>query len=114
SVAWNASRHARASRDEVMAYQNQRLRRLVTHAYRAVPYYRALFDRHGISPDKIRSIADLASVPVTTKRDLQRTPIEDLIAHGLDQDRLIVRTTSGSSCETLSVRHTWHEVRVHS
>ena len=114
SIAWNVARHARASRDEVIAYQNERLRRLVNHAYRTVPYYRALFDRHGISPDQIRSVADLASVPVTTKRDLQRAPMRDLIAHGLDPDRLIVHTTSGSSGEPLSIRHTWLEERVGS
>jgi phenylacetate-CoA ligase len=100
------ARHARASRDEIVAYQSEHLRRLVSHAYRNVPYYRALFDRHGVAPHHVRTVADLALIPVTTKRDLQRAPAVEAVARGLDPDRLLVHTTSGSSGEPLSIRRT--------
>jgi phenylacetate-CoA ligase len=112
STAWSVARHARASRDEVVAYQSQHLRRLITHAYRNVPYYRALFDRHGIAPHDIRTAADLTLIPVTTKRDLQQAPAEDLVARGLDPDLLLVHRTSGSSGEPLTIRRTWLEERL--
>ena len=41
STVWSVTRHARAFRDEIVAYRNRHLRRLVDHAYRNVPYYRA-------------------------------------------------------------------------
>ena len=97
STVWSVARHARASRDEIVAYQSAHLRRLVSHAYRSVPYYRALFDRHGVAPHHVRTVADLALIPVTTKRDLQRAPAVEVVARGLDPDRLLVHTTSGSS-----------------
>jgi phenylacetate-CoA ligase len=112
STWWKVARHAHASRDEIVAYQSEHLRRLVSHAYRNVPYYRALFDRHGLAPHHVRTVADLALIPVTTKRDLQRAPAVEVVARGLDPDRLLVHTTSGSSGEPLSIRRTWLEERL--
>jgi phenylacetate-CoA ligase len=114
STWWKVACHAHASREEIGAYQNARLRRLVSHAYRNVPYYRALFERHGIAPDHVRMVADLALIPITTKRDLQRAPAVEVVARGLDPDRLLVHTTSGSSGEPLSIRRTWLEERLGS
>jgi phenylacetate-CoA ligase len=112
STWWNVARHARTSRDEIVAYQSEHLRRLVSHAYRNVPFYGALFDRHGIAPHHVRTVADLALIPVTAKRDLQRAPAVDVVARGLDPDRLLVHATSGSSGEPLSIRRTWLEERL--
>lgn len=112
STWWKVARHARTSRDEIVAYQSAHLRRLVSHAYRSVPYYRALFDRHGIAPHHVRTVADLALIPVTTKRDLQRAPAVEVVARGLDPDCLLVHRTSGSSGEPLSIRRTWLEERL--
>ena len=47
--------HPRASRAELEAFQGERLRRLVDHAYARVPFYRELFDYHGVSPRHVRS-----------------------------------------------------------
>lgn len=100
------------TREEIVALQQQQLRRLVTHAYKNVPYYRRLFDRQGIKPHDIRTVADLSAIPVTTKKDLQAVPIEDIVARGVDPRRLITRTTSGSSGEPFTIRRTWLETRL--
>jgi phenylacetate-CoA ligase len=113
-IAWSAHRLRRASRDEVVACQEARLRRLVTHAYETVPYYRALFDRHGIEPRHIQRVADLPRIPVTAKRDLRAARPEDVVARGLDPARLLVHTTSGSSGEPFTIRRTWLEERAAS
>ena len=39
------------SRDALEARRDRRLRRLVGHAYRTVPYYRRLFDEAGLKPE---------------------------------------------------------------
>ena len=46
------------------------LRRHLAHAARS-PFYRELFAREGIAPRNVRTAADLARLPLTTKRDLE-------------------------------------------
>ena len=60
-----------ASRDEIAALQLQRLKWTLKHAYDNVPHYRAKFDAAGVHPDDLKSLADLARFPFTTKSDLR-------------------------------------------
>ncbi len=109
-----ARRHQRAARERLVEFQDAHLRRLVAHTYEAVPYYRALFQRHGVRPEHVQTAADLARVPVTSKRDLQRARGEDVRARGADPLRLLAYRTSGSSGEPLVVFRTWLEERVNT
>ena len=113
-VSWCAARHRRAAREEIAEYRDARLRRLVAHAYAAVPYYRGLLERHGVEPGQIRTADDLARIPVTTRRDLQTAPPASLVARGTDPASLIVHRTSGSSGEPVRVFRTWLEERLTS
>lgn len=61
----------RASRDELQALQLNRLKSSLRHAYQNVPHYRASFDAAGVHPDDLKSLADLAKFPFTTKKDLR-------------------------------------------
>ena len=61
----------RASRDEITALQLQRMRATLSHAYRNVPHYRTAFDAVGVHPDDLKTLADLAQFPFTTKQDLR-------------------------------------------
>jgi phenylacetate-CoA ligase len=92
------------SRRQVLDLQAAELRRLIAHAYHRVLFYRRLFDRHGLTPDMIRTPADLARVPITTRRDVQAAAPEDLIAQGVDPRRLLAHCTSGSSGVPLTIR----------
>ncbi|MEX8495691.1 phenylacetate--CoA ligase PaaK [Sphaerotilus sp.] len=60
-----------ASRDEVAALQLDRLRWTLQHAYDNVPHYRAAFDAKGVHPSDLKTLADLARFPFTTKKDLR-------------------------------------------
>jgi phenylacetate-CoA ligase len=60
-----------ASRDELAALQQDRLKWTLHHAYRHVPHYRKAFDERGVHPDDFREPADLARFPFTTKDDLR-------------------------------------------
>ncbi len=60
-----------ASRDELIALQLERLRWSLNHAYERVPHYRRAFDAAGVHPKDVRSLADLAQFPFTTKVDLR-------------------------------------------
>jgi phenylacetate-CoA ligase len=61
----------RASRDEIAALQLERLRWSLRHAYDNVPHYRQKFDAHGVHPDDLKTLEDLAKFPFTTKEDLR-------------------------------------------
>ena len=60
-----------ASRDEITALQIKRLRATLQRAYDGVPHYRQSFDAAGVHPDDLRTLADLARFPFTTKKDLR-------------------------------------------
>jgi phenylacetate-coenzyme A ligase PaaK-like adenylate-forming protein len=107
-------RHPRLKREQVVAFRNERIRRLVRHAYRHVPYYRNLFDEHGIRPEQIQTAQDLSIVPVTTRRDLQSLPPETLVAQGVDPESLIPSRSSGSSGRPMTIRRSWLEERLHN
>jgi phenylacetate-CoA ligase len=60
-----------ASRDELQALQLERLRWSLQHAYDHVPHYKASFDGAGVHPSDLKTLADLAKFPFTTKQDLR-------------------------------------------
>src|SRR5262252_9783948 len=61
----------RASRHELESLQLARLQWSVRHAYDNVRPFRAKCDAAGAHPDDLRSLADLARFPFTTKQDLR-------------------------------------------
>lgn len=61
----------RASQDELQALQLARLKWSLRHAYDKVAHYRAAFDAAGVHPDDLRSLADLARFPFTSKQHLR-------------------------------------------
>ena len=60
-----------ASRDEIAAVQLKRLQNVVRHVYDNVPHYWKAFDAAGVNPDDLKTLADLARFPFTTKQDLR-------------------------------------------
>ena len=60
-----------ASRDEIAALQLERMKRTLKHAYENVPHYKQKFDEKGVHPDDLKTLADLAKFPFTTKTDLR-------------------------------------------
>jgi phenylacetate-CoA ligase len=61
----------RAGLDELRALQLQRLKWSVRHAYDNVAHYRWKFEAHGVHPDDLQSLDDLAGFPFTSKQDLR-------------------------------------------
>jgi phenylacetate-CoA ligase len=62
-----------ASRDEMAALQLERMKWSLGHAYENSPFYRARFDGAGVHPSDLKTLADLAKFPFTTKQDLRET-----------------------------------------
>jgi phenylacetate-CoA ligase len=91
------ARHGKLQPRDLRAFQDRRLRALVRHAYERVPFYRSLYDAHGVDVDSIRTVDDLGRLPLTNKQMFQALPMEQRLARGIDHRRLIFRKTSGSS-----------------
>jgi len=60
-----------ASRDEIAATQLYYLKKTLRHVYDNVPHYWKKFDAHGVHPDDLKTLSDLAKFPFTTKTDLR-------------------------------------------
>jgi phenylacetate-CoA ligase len=95
-------------RAHLQALQEAKLRRLVEHAYRTVPYYRRRFDEAGIGPEAIRTAADLARLPPTTKADLQAAGLDAILSSAFRKEDLVPEHTSGSTGRPFT---TWFDRR---
>ena len=91
-------------RDGLVRLQEKKLREIVSHAYRFVPYYRNLFDQAGILPDQIRSLKDLERIPVSSKQDLQQAGTDAITSSAYRAGELATERTSGSSGRPFTVR----------
>jgi phenylacetate-CoA ligase len=102
--AWDA--------DQLASYQNGRLRALVRHAWERVPFYRRKFAAAGLDPRDIRTTADLARIPITTRTEMQDADPRDVVAPPYDPERLRVSHTSGSAGQPLVIRRADFEDRL--
>ena len=92
---WQLERAQWRDRGWLRRVQERKLRALVEHAYRTVPFYRARLDDAGIAPGDIRSADDLARLPITTRAELQSAPVDDRTSSAFRQDQLMGKLTSG-------------------
>jgi phenylacetate-CoA ligase len=81
--------------------QDEKLRRLVRHAYRHVPYYRTRMREKGLRPEDIRGQEDLAKLPFLTKADIRRHLHFDIMSENHDKGEILRISTSGSTGEPL-------------
>src|SRR5260370_40684769 len=70
SAFWDP-RAERMPRSEIEALQTERLRHQVRYVYENAPLVRELYDAAGVRPADVRSLADLAKLPVREKRHIR-------------------------------------------
>lgn len=80
--------------EAVREYQNKRLQEEIAYVAEHSVFYKRMFAKHGIDYTAIKTIDDLAVLPVTTKRDLQLYN-RDFIAVA-DSEIIDYVTTSGT------------------
>ena len=96
------SRTERYSRAELEAYQDERLRTVVSHAYDTVPFYRRRFDELKLKPSDIKGQRDLHKIPLLTRADI-RTHFDDLRSSTVSRRALLTGHTSGTTGTPLTV-----------
>jgi len=99
----------RASRAELQALQFERLKWALNRAYENVPHYRAKFDAAGVKPDDLKSLADIAKFPFTTKADLRETYPYGLFASPM-RDVVRVHASSGTTGKPTVVGYTKKDI----
>lgn len=103
----------RASRDELQALQLARLQWSLRHAWDNVPRYREKFVAHGVHPDDLKSLADLAKFPFTTKQDLRESYPFGMFAVPRDQV-LRIHASSGTTGKPTVVGYTRKDIETWS
>ena len=58
------------NREEIRAWQNEQLRRIIDQAYNHTVYWKRIFDEHGLKPSDIRTVEDIKKLPILTKKDI--------------------------------------------
>jgi phenylacetate-CoA ligase len=87
------------SSEKLREYQLMKLKKLLTHAYENVGYYRETFEKSGFGPGEISALGDLEKIPLLTKDDIRGNPGE--FVAGDRKRKLTRRATSGSTGEPL-------------
>ena len=86
------------SLDRLVAYQEQRLRQVVEHAYHHVPYYRDLFRSLKLVPADVRTLSHLDKLPRLSKATVRRE-FDRLQARTGKPSRSHVYSTTGTTGE---------------
>ncbi|MGL4414362.1 phenylacetate--CoA ligase PaaK [Roseinatronobacter monicus] len=98
-----------ASRDEISALQLERLKWSLRHAYEGSSFYRKRFDDHGVHPDDLQTLADLAKFPFTVKTDLRDTYPFGMFA--VPREQLVrVHASSGTTGKPTVVGYTRRDI----
>jgi len=102
-------------RDELDQIKIERLQATLNRAIYNVPFYRELFARNGIVPEKVRCVDDLANIPFTTRENLVENQPYGFFAVTL-RDIARIHTSSGTTGRPVVVGYTkndrnhWAEV----
>jgi phenylacetate-CoA ligase len=96
-------RNLHRSPSELRKMQTKKLRAIVEHAYRNVPFYRRKFDSARVKPNDIRTIEDLTKIPISTKSEIRSASLSEVVAGNIDLRKCVKRTTSGSTGAPLTV-----------
>jgi phenylacetate-CoA ligase len=88
------------SREEVIAWQNERLQALVKHAYEHTIYYKELFDKFGLKPSDIQCAEDLKKLPIITK-EIAVANYDKIVPDNIQSFPHRKRKTGGTSGEPM-------------
>ena len=91
------------SEDDILKYQNEKLRNLVWYFYENSTYFREKMKNQNTFPYEINSIKDIKNLPVLTKKDIREANFKDLLSKNIKKSELWLISTSGSSGEPLNI-----------
>lgn len=91
--------------ENLINLQNERLQKIIRHAYENVPYYKDLFDRLKLKPGDIKNAEDLSKIPILEKDIIRKSP-NSLVARNIDKREIVLQYTSGTTGTPLELYNT--------
>jgi len=105
--AWNKFKflleYQYKSAEELEEIQWVKLKKILIHAYKNVPFYREKWDRAGIKPDDIQNKSDMLNLPITTKNELKENFPDKCSAKNLDKRNWSLVKSSGTTGRPLTI-----------
>ena len=101
----------RASRDEIVRIQNEKLVKQIRRVWDAVPYYRKKMEEKGVTPDDIKTIDDIRKLPFLSKADLRDAYPYGLLARPL-KECVRIQSTSGTTGKRVVAFYTQHDIDI--
>ncbi|OUO16970.1 phenylacetate--CoA ligase family protein [Flavonifractor sp. An4] len=98
-----------ASREQIRAWQDERLVKQVRNVWDNVPYYRKKMEEKGLTPEDIKGVDDLHKLPFVTKADLREAYPYGLVARPL-KDCVRIQSTSGTTGKRVVAFYTQHDI----
>ena len=98
-----------ASREEILAIQNEKIVRQIKHVYENVKYYRDLMDEKGVKPEDIKGVEDIHKLPFLSKADLREAYPYGLLGTDL-KNCVRIQSTSGTTGKRVVAFYTQHDI----
>lgn len=91
------------------SYQIKKVRELIQHAYRNVPYYHMLFKEYDLKPEEIKTLSDLRKIPILTRSIVQKNVdlLKSMNYPPAAFERTVTGGTTGSPLEFYVEKARW-------
>ena len=98
-----------ASRETILAIQNEKIVRQVRYVYEHVPYYKKLMDDKGVAPEDIHGVDDIKLLPFLSKADLREAYPYGLLGTDL-RNCVRIHSTSGTTGKRVVAFYTQKDI----
>lgn len=96
-------------RQELRQLQLQKLKKTIATAMHS-PYYKEVFQAHGITPDSIRTLDDIRRIPFTTKADMRACYPFGMVSGDMKEDGVRIHSSSGTTGTPTVIVHSQHDL----
>ena len=100
-----------ASREAILAIQNEKIVKQVLYVYEHVPYYKKLMDEKGVKPEDIKSVDDIRLLPFLSKADLREAYPYGLLGTDL-KNCVRIHSTSGTTGKRVVAFYTQKDIDI--
>lgn len=83
-------------KNRINEFKMYKLKTIINHAYKTVPYYNRMFKEFDINPLQINDFKDLEKIPILTKQDVNNN-FKDFISTDYNPKNLKLSHTSGTT-----------------
>ena len=84
--------------EKIMEYQNEKLKKLLLHSYKNVPYYQKVLTKAGVIENGIVKLENYSKIPILTK-EIIRKEKENLFSKDYKKRKFYLNTSGGSTGE---------------